>query len=115
MPLTGRARRAALILSTASLVAACVPDYEEVVVRDCTRDGQSGDYCSCVSAGMKQALGPQGYAVFTSFILLGGTGKATRDDIMRLMDRHKLSPEQLAETQDRIAEAMPLVHARCEG
>lgn len=115
MPLTGRARRAAMILAVASPAAACVPDYEEVVVRDCTNDGQPEKYCACVSAGMKQALGPQGYAVFTSFILLGGTGKATRDDIMRLMDRHKLSPEQLAETQDRIAEAMPLVHARCEG
>ena len=115
MPLTGRAWRVASILAVASVAAACVPDYEEVVVRECRHDGQSEKYCSCVSAGMKQALGPQGYAVFTSFILLGGTGKATRDDVMRLMDRHKLSPEQLAETQDRIAEAMPVIHARCEG
>lgn len=105
-------RRAAL-LAAAVLLASCTPDYEEVVVAECIKDGEGRKYCECQADGMKQALGVARYAVFTDFILLGGTGKATRDDVLRLIDRHKLAPEELAATQTAINDAMPLVHAHC--
>lgn len=95
------------------LLAACTPDYEEAVVGECIRDGQGRKYCECQADGMKQALGVKRYAVFTDYILLGGTGKATRNDVLRLIDKHKLAPEELAATQTAINEAMPLVHEHC--
>jgi hypothetical protein len=101
------------VAAAALLLAACTPDYEEVVIGECMRDGETKSYCACQADGMKQVLGVKRYAVFTDFILLGGTGKATRDDVLRLMDRHKLAPEELAATQTAIREAMPLVHAHC--
>ncbi|MGE0667548.1 MAG: hypothetical protein AB7O49_13405 [Sphingomonadales bacterium] len=100
-------------LAIALLLASCGPDYEEVVVGECVRDGESRRYCECQADGMKQALGVERYGVFTDFILLGGTGKATRDDVLRLMERHELAPEELAEAQAAINDAMPLVHAYC--
>lgn len=109
MPL---ARRAALI-AAAILLASCTPDYEEAVVAECMKDGEGRKYCECQADGMKQALGVARYAVFTDFILLGGTGKATRADVLRLIERHKLAPEELAAAQTAINEAMPLVHAHC--
>ena len=109
MPLS---RRTALVIAVV-LLAACKPEYQEAVVAECLRDGENRDYCECQASGMKQALGVKRYAVFTDLILLGGTGKATRDDVLRLIDRHKLSPEELAETQAAITDAMPLVHAHC--
>ncbi len=105
--------RLAALVAGAVLLAACVPDYEEVVVAACVRDGQSQKYCRCQADGMKEALGAQRYALFTDLILLGGTGKATRDDVMRLMDKHKIDPEALAAAQAAIKETMPLVHAHC--
>ena len=105
--------RRAVLFAALALLAACGPDYEEVVVAECIEDGESRRYCECQADGMKQALGTARYGVFTDFILLGGTGKATRDDVLRLIDRHKLAPEELAATQTAINEAMPLVHAHC--
>lgn len=102
------------LIAAAALLAACTPDYEEVVVAKCIKDGHGRTYCECQADGMKQALGVARYGVFTDLILLGGTGKATRDDVLRLIDRHKLAPEELAATQTAINEAMPLVHAYCE-
>jgi hypothetical protein len=108
-----RRMSACLLLAACAALAACRPEYQEVVVHECIMDGQDADYCRCQADGMKQALGVKRYAVFTDFILLGGTGKATRDDVLRLMDRHKMSPEDIAATQAAINEAMPLVHAYC--
>ena len=101
------------ILAALVLLAACTPDYEEVVVGECMRDGETRRYCECQADGMKQVLGVKRYAVFTDFIVLGGSGKATRDDVLRLMDRHGLAPEDLAASQTAIREALPLVHAHC--
>ncbi len=105
--------RLAALLAGAVLLAGCVPDYEEAVVGACVRDGQNRKYCRCQADGMKEALGVRRYALFTDLILLGGTGKASRDDVMRLMDRHKIDPEELAAAQAAIKQAMPLVHAHC--
>ena len=59
-----------IVITAAVLLAACTPDYEEVVVAECIRDGESARYCRCQADGMKQALGVRRYAVFTDFILL---------------------------------------------
>ena len=108
MPLIRRAALLALVL-----LASCGPEYEEAVVAECMKDGEGRRYCECQADGMKQALGVVRYAVFTDFILLGGTGKASREDILRLIDKHGLTPEELAATQTAISEAIPLVHAHC--
>ncbi len=103
------------LLAAGLLLASCGPEYEEVVIAECMRDGQDGTYCRCQADGMKQALGVARYAIFTDFILLGGTGKAQREDVMRLIDKHRITPEELAAAQVAIKEAMPLVHAHCSG
>ncbi len=105
--------RPCLVLIAVLLIAACTPDYEEAVAAECRKDGESAKYCRCQADGMKQALGVKRYAVFTDFILLGGSAKATREDVMKLIDKHKLAPEELAATQAAINDAMPLVHAHC--
>jgi hypothetical protein len=101
------------ILVTASLLAACKPDYEEAVVGECVKDGQDRSYCTCQAGSMKEALGVARYAIFTDIILLGGTGKARREDVLKLIDKHGITPEDLAAAQAAINEAMPLVHAHC--
>jgi hypothetical protein len=101
------------ILAIAGLVAACKPDYEEAVVGECIKDGQDRTYCTCQAKGMKDALGVARYAVFTDIILLGGSGKAKREDVLKLIDKHHMTPEDLAAAQAAINEAMPLVHAHC--
>ena len=101
------------ILAIATLLAACKPDYEEAVVSECVKDGEGRAYCTCQASGMKEALGVARYAVFTDIILLGGTGKAKREDVLKLIDKHHMTPEDLAAAQAAINEAMPLVHAHC--
>jgi hypothetical protein len=96
-------------------LAACGPEYREVVVRECLADGRARAYCECHAAAMKQALGPARYGVFTDLVLLGGSDGATRDDVLRLIDRHGLTLEELAATQAAINQAAPRAHSRCRG
>jgi hypothetical protein len=110
MPLGARIAGA---IVTCLLLAGCDPEYQELVVRECIHDGQPQDYCECVSQGMRQALDANRYALFTDFILLGGTGRASPDDILRLMEKHGLSPEQLTEARNAMDDALPAVDRRC--
>ncbi|MBI1181582.1 MAG: hypothetical protein GC201_13600 [Alphaproteobacteria bacterium] len=112
MPLR-RARRAALLAAAAGLLASCGPDYQEMVTRECVRDDQPRDYCECLAKGMRKALGPERYSLFTDFMLLGGHRKATPDDILRLMEKHKLTPEQLTDARNAMDDAMPVVDRQC--
>jgi len=94
-------------------LAACSPASPDIVVGECIRDGEPLRYCECVAEGMKHSLGPEDYAVFTRFIMLGDVDSASPEDILKLMEEFELSPAELADLRGRIAELTDQLHDQC--
>ena len=101
------------LIVLAGLAAGCEPDYRDSVVRACVLDGNPRAYCDCTAQGMRAVLGLKNYLVFTDLVLLGGAEKAGPEDIVKLMEKHALTPTDFAEIRGRVGELGPQIHAQC--
>ena len=111
---TAFAALALLTLFLAALfLAACSDNYRDPVVRACVHDGQPRAYCDCTAQGMRAVLGVERYAVFSDLMVLGGAGDATSQDIVRLMEKHALTPTDFAELKGAIETYSTQIHQQC--
>ncbi|MFN3231580.1 MAG: hypothetical protein ACE363_05405 [Alphaproteobacteria bacterium] len=96
-----------------ALTASCGPAGRDVIEQACIEDGNPLGYCQCITKGMREALGPERYPVFTRFTQLGGMGSASPEDILKLMEDHELSPTELAELRGHIGTLSAQIHQQC--
>lgn len=112
MPLT-RLLRLLPLIAGAVLLSGCEARHYEIVEQACIDDGHRADYCRCMRKEMKKELGYQDFAVFSDLIALGVNERIEPDSVLRIMDKHKLTPAKLAETRQAVDQAGPVAEQRC--
>lgn len=107
--------RIPVIIFAACFLQACEARHYEVVERTCQKDGHSADYCRCVRRQMKGELGFETYRVFSDLVVLGETTEITSEAILQTMEKHYLTPADLAEIREAIDKAGTIAEERCAG
>ena len=95
------------------LLSSCEARHYEVVERACVEDGRGTDYCRCMRKEMKKELGYQDFVVFSDLIGLGGNEQIKPESILRIMDKHQLTPADFADTREAVSRAGPIAERRC--
>ena len=101
------------LMAIAILLGGCDTGFRDPVVRACVQDGQPYDYCDCSATGMRKVLGLKRYLVYADLVLMGGADSAGPEDILKLMEKHALTPTDFAEIRGVIGELGSQIHRQC--